>query len=816
MVAFGPSYSTVVSAGRLGRLQGESPAEAADRAARENQAQRLNTQKIEDNELRLRKMRDLERYRSGQNVVAANSGGIQPSSVGTDYTGALKRNVYANNDPAAVQAGINYTRTNYEQEAFGTPTVATDLADGTATAPTTTDAKVTSKTTTPETVVQNLAPVWANLEKRYGLPEGYLESTARVESSLDPNAQNPNSSAGGLFQFLDATAAEFGLTNKFDAVASSNAAAKLAARNAKSLAAVLGRQPTAGELYLAHQQGATGAAKLLDPANSDVLATSVVNDPQFILLNGGNERMTAGQFTRMWLATRWTGSTATGTGQKDFSVASPNELPGGLQVTASSIVDKAMASGARPGSNAAIELPTFPSGTEGDGFVPVTLNEGTTAAAVFDYNPRTGEVRPRGANAEILFGGSDAGRANIQSQIFNKYSLGAKVAPYQDAQQSVAELTKKAALLRTQVDNASAEEYAAKLQEYRDTLAQIETAKNQVQTTNAEVPGPYRNVGDVFTNEGPEAGITRKQELDNLKKIEADKKAREEALKLANSGGTDEEKKKTLDIVLKTAGLNVNPQKNDGTIKVNASVYSLDPEKYRLAEAAIASANETIKTLARAQALHRLAGNISAELEAEQNITTIKAKMEATRGYLKGMGILREVKKGDLMPFVNLMANTFKTNDIELRESDGAGGRWTLFVNGVENPTVKSMTVDEISTHIGYLFDQDYKASVSALSKSTVEFQQELQLESHKAALKYTGELNKASTDAARQVILERIKKSNKFTAMGDTGTQFQYTNDQGQVRIMNTDVPNAIDPDGLPSTVIYRIEGTGLVPVDN
>lgn len=254
MVAFGPSYSTVVSAGRLGRLQGESPAEAADRAARENQAQTLNTQRIEDNELRLRKMRDLERYRSGQNVIAANSGGIQLPSVDADYTGTLKRNVYANNDPAAVQAGIDYTRTNYEQEAFGTPTVATDLADGTATAPTKTDVEVTSKTTTPETVVQNLAPVWANLEKRYGLPEGYLESTARVESSLDPNAQNPNSSAGGLFQFLDATAAEFGLTNKFDPVASSNAAAKLAARNAKSLAAVLGRQPTAGELYLAHQQ----------------------------------------------------------------------------------------------------------------------------------------------------------------------------------------------------------------------------------------------------------------------------------------------------------------------------------------------------------------------------------------------------------------------------------------------------------------------------------------------------------------------------------------------------------------------------------
>ena len=176
------------------------------------------------------------------------------------------------------------------------------------------------------------------------------------------------------------------------------------------------------------------------------------------------------------------------------------------------------------------------------------------------------------------------------------------------------------------------------------------------------------------------------------------------------------------------------------------------------------------------------------------------------------MNILRQVKGGDLMPFVNLMANTYQTNNVELRETDG---KWTLFINGQKDTTVNSMTANDISNHIGFLFDQDYKAASIAVSTSTVEFQQEIMMETHKAALKYTGELNNAASESARQAVLERIKNSGKFTQMGDS-TRYQYTNEQGQIRIMDTEVLNPIDPEGLPSTVIYRIEGTGLVPVDS
>ena len=241
-------------------------------------------------------------------------------------------------------------------------------------------------------------------------------------------------------------------------------------------------------------------------------------------------------------------------------------------------------------------------------------------------------------------------------------------------------------------------------------------------------------------------------------------------------------------------------------------MYSLDPAKLFTATQALEVAAATRATLVRQQALHRMAGNIDKEMQVELKIQELDANVISTNNYLKGMDVIRELKGGDLMPFVNLMANTFKTNDVELRETDG---KWTLFVNGQENPTVKSMTQNDIAEYVGYLFDEDYKAATQAVSKSTVEFQQELLKKSHEAALKYTGEANNAASESARQAVIERIKNSGKFTQMGDS-SRFQYTNEQGQIRIMDTEVVNPVDPDGLPSTVIYRIEGTGLVPVDS
>lgn len=139
-------------------------------------------------------------------------------------------------------------------------------------------------------------PDFGALEAKYGLPAGYLERTAMIESGGDPNAQNPNSSAGGMFQFIDSTAKQYGLTDKTDPFASADAAARFAADNRAYLAKALGREPTAGELYLAHQQGAGGAAKLLAAGNAP--AASVVG-ADAAGLNGG-AGMTAADFAGKW------------------------------------------------------------------------------------------------------------------------------------------------------------------------------------------------------------------------------------------------------------------------------------------------------------------------------------------------------------------------------------------------------------------------------------------------------------------------------------------------------------------------------------
>ena len=144
--------------------------------------------------------------------------------------------------------------------------------------------------------VLTLGALAAADEEAYGLPSGYLARTAQIESGGNPGATNP-SGATGLFQFMPSTAAQYGLGNPANPVASTNAAAHLAADNAKVLSAGLGREPTAAELYLAHQQGAGGALGLL--RNPDAPAASIIGKDA-VLQNGGNLDMTAGQFAGMW------------------------------------------------------------------------------------------------------------------------------------------------------------------------------------------------------------------------------------------------------------------------------------------------------------------------------------------------------------------------------------------------------------------------------------------------------------------------------------------------------------------------------------
>lgn len=147
------------------------------------------------------------------------------------------------------------------------------------------------------------------LENQYGLPAGYLERTAQLESSGNPNARNKTSSAGGLFQQIDANAKQYGVTDRFDPKQSAEGAAKFARDNVRQLTSVLNRQPTAAELYLAHQQGGGGAAALLGNQNQNVVEvlTRVYDGnkekaKKAVINNGGNVNMSAGEFANIWIS----------------------------------------------------------------------------------------------------------------------------------------------------------------------------------------------------------------------------------------------------------------------------------------------------------------------------------------------------------------------------------------------------------------------------------------------------------------------------------------------------------------------------------
>lgn len=146
-------------------------------------------------------------------------------------------------------------------------------------------------------VPPNIRDIITQAADRHGVSADTLLQIADIESKFDPAAHNP-SGASGLFQFMPATARQYGLANPFDATASADAAARLAKDNAAYLFRKLGRAPSVGELYLAHQQGAGGAAKLL--ANPGALAKDVVG-LQAVIQNGGRADMTAGEFANLWV-----------------------------------------------------------------------------------------------------------------------------------------------------------------------------------------------------------------------------------------------------------------------------------------------------------------------------------------------------------------------------------------------------------------------------------------------------------------------------------------------------------------------------------
>jgi hypothetical protein len=137
-----------------------------------------------------------------------------------------------------------------------------------------------------------------------GTSFNYLLATAQVESGLNPQAGASTSSARGLFQFIDQTwlgtikqsGAQLGYGRYADAISKTSTghyqvtdpamraeilklrndptanavmAGAFTKANSDYLATKLGRQPSEGELYIAHFLGAGGAARLISLASGN-------------------------------------------------------------------------------------------------------------------------------------------------------------------------------------------------------------------------------------------------------------------------------------------------------------------------------------------------------------------------------------------------------------------------------------------------------------------------------------------------------------------------------------------------------------------
>ena len=153
-------------------------------------------------------------------------------------------------------------------------------------------------------IASRIEQAFQTASKSTGASFDYLVKTAARESSFDPQAKAGTSSATGLFQFIESTwletvkeaGPEHGLGEYADQIERTSSgkyvvqdaqmrkeildlrkdpevasvmAGELTQKNASQLSRTLGREPSEGELYMAHFLGASGANRLITAAAVD-------------------------------------------------------------------------------------------------------------------------------------------------------------------------------------------------------------------------------------------------------------------------------------------------------------------------------------------------------------------------------------------------------------------------------------------------------------------------------------------------------------------------------------------------------------------
>lgn len=149
--------------------------------------------------------------------------------------------------------------------------------------------------------------LFGGLEDKYDLPAGYLNRTYQIESGGGKNLQSDKSSARGPFQFITGTAKAMGLNNPDDLNESADAAARYAVQNRDFLRKNGIENPSAAQLYLAHQQGPLGAIRLLN--SGDTAAGNAVGS-QAVSNNAGDPSMRGLDFANQ-IMSKFSGSSPT-------------------------------------------------------------------------------------------------------------------------------------------------------------------------------------------------------------------------------------------------------------------------------------------------------------------------------------------------------------------------------------------------------------------------------------------------------------------------------------------------------------------------
>ncbi len=174
-----------------------------------------------------------------------------------------------------------------------------------------------------------------------GISFEYLLTTAHIESNLNPAAQATTSSAKGLYQFIDQTwlgtmktdGPALGLGKYADAIsrspdgrfevadptmrtaimrlrsdpaASAMMAGAFTRANAAQLNGAIGRQPSEGELYIAHFLGSDGAGKLIGAAATqpqakaaELFPAAAAANPSIFYDRSGNARGTGDVYAKL-------------------------------------------------------------------------------------------------------------------------------------------------------------------------------------------------------------------------------------------------------------------------------------------------------------------------------------------------------------------------------------------------------------------------------------------------------------------------------------------------------------------------------------